>query len=80
MSTNLRRTNISSLKSHMEGSEARRMNSVVHFVFAICDVLCLVSVQAQQLDLQGLIMEAFAKSAKMPYAELAGAWSWDENL
>lgn len=80
MSTNLRRANISSLKSHMEGFEARRKNSVVQFVFAICDVLCLVSVQAQQLDLQGLIMEAFAKSAKMPYAELAGASSWDENL
>lgn len=52
----------------------------MQFVLAIGDVLCLVSVQAQQLDLQGLIMEAFAKSAKMPYAELAGASSWDENL
>lgn len=61
----------------MEGFEAGRMNTVCEFVFAICDVLCLVSVQAQQLD---LIMEAFAKSAKMPYAELAGARTWDENL
>lgn len=55
----------------MEGSEAMRKNSVVQTVSAVCDLLRLVSVQAQQLDLQGLIMEA--KSAKMPYAELGGA-------
>lgn len=55
----------------MEGLEAMRKNLVVQFV-AVCDLLFLVSLQAQQLDLQGLMTEAFARSAEMPYAELGG--------
>lgn len=33
----------------------------------------------RQLDLQGLMMGAFARSAEMPYAELEGATTWDEK-
>lgn len=37
---------------------------------AISNLLCLVNIQAWQLDLEGLMTEGFAKSAEMPYAEL----------
>lgn len=44
---------------------------ILTLIRAIFNLLCLVSVQAWQLALEGLLMEAIAKSAEMPYAEIA---------
>lgn len=58
-------------------------------ICGIFNLLCLVNIQAWQLALESWLMQAVAKSAEMPYAEIAHSREersnimlrqWDENL
>lgn len=72
----------------IHNTELKMMYNMLTRICAISNLLCLVTIQAWQLDFEILPMGALAKSAETPYAEIADSQrsttsccvSWMKNL